>query len=196
MSVDSSQLGPLPSPEVPTVSEAVTVASSDSAWLTDGSEQKLHPNYIPCERLVGWIVVGVLGFLIILGVGLLFWLNDWPALAFVIIGVLALVILGGLCWLAHFWPAIEYRYRSYRVSATGVQILKGVLWRSVMDVPKSRVQHTDVNQGPIERKFGLAHLVIHTAGTISASVKLEGLGHETAVAIRDHLMESDSGDAV
>jgi membrane protein YdbS with pleckstrin-like domain len=166
------------------------------AWLSDASEQRLHPNFVPCERLAGWIVTAVLGGGSVVGVVLLYlFVVESVAVNGVLAGI-ALVLVALLCWSAHGWPPIDYRHRSFRVSDTGIQIHKGVLWRSVMDVPISRVQHTDVNQGPIERRFGLAHLIIHTAGTTSASVRLEGLGHETAVAIRDHLVVSDSDDAV
>ncbi len=172
------------------------VVAGPPAWLGDASERRLDPKFVSCERLVGWIVAAVLGGGIVTGVALLYLFVDLPPQVNLVMVAIALILVVALCWTAHCWPPIDYRHRSYRVSDTGIEIRKGVLWRSVMDVPKSRVQHTDVNQGPIERRFGLAHLVIHTAGTISASVKLEGLGHEAAVAIRDHLVAVDSDDAV
>ena len=53
----------------------------------------------------------------------------------------------------------------YRVDADEIEIWSGVLWRQAVVVPRSRVQHIDVSQGPIERSYGLATLSIHTAGT-------------------------------
>lgn len=114
-----------------------------------------------------------------------------------------LVTLGGfvaifglqLGW-AMAWPALRYRYASYRVNERGLQIKDGVVWRSVTTVPKSRVQHTDVTQGPLARGFGLAALVIHTAGTEHASVTLNGLPRDVAFAIRNHLINVDGDDAV
>jgi membrane protein YdbS with pleckstrin-like domain len=58
------------------------------------------------------------------------------------------------------------------------------------------VQHTDVSQGPLERRFGLGTLVIYTAGTAHSRVNLEGLDHEVARRIRAHLLPKDEGDAV
>ena len=60
-------------------------------------------------------------------------------------------------------------------------------------MPRSRIQHTDVTQGPYERRFGLATLVVYTAGTENASITIEGLSHETALAVRDALLAR--GDA-
>jgi hypothetical protein len=58
------------------------------------------------------------------------------------------------------------------------------------------VQHIDVTQGPIERRFELGTLVIYTAGTDHAKVALAGLEHGRALAIREHLLPSGAGDAV
>jgi membrane protein YdbS with pleckstrin-like domain len=58
------------------------------------------------------------------------------------------------------------------------------------------VQHTDVSQGPLERRYGLGTRVIFTAGTDHARVDLKGLDHATALAIRDHLLPRGGDDAV
>ena len=58
------------------------------------------------------------------------------------------------------------------------------------------MQHTDVSQGPLERRFGLATLVVHTAGTAHASVELPGLQHAVAIEVRDFLVTAGRGDAV
>ena len=102
--------------------------------------------------------------------------------------VLALSAAGAAaCWQ---WPAVRYRHIRYRLDAHGVTIRRGVVWRTVTSVPTSRVQHTDVSRGPLERCFDLATLVVHTAGTRDASVSLSGLGHRAALALRDRLMEA------
>ena len=54
-------------------------------------------------------------------------------------------------------------------------------------MPFGRVQHIDVDQGPLERAFHLATLTVHTAGSHNASVSLPGLAHEDAVAMREEI---------
>jgi membrane protein YdbS with pleckstrin-like domain len=71
-----------------------------------------------------------------------------------------------------------------------------VIWRAVSNVPRSRVQHTDVAQGPLDRKYGLGKLIIYTAGTQHSRVELPGLEHQTALAIRDHLLPRQAADVV
>ena len=115
----------------------------------------------------------------------------------ILFGLVSLVLASFLVTgLSLWWPALSYRYTAYRVSERGMRIRRGVVWRTVSSVPRSRVQHTDVSQGPIERMFGLATLVIYTAGTHHASVLLSGLAHDTALRIRDHLIAGGEDDAV
>ena len=94
------------------------------------------------------------------------------------------------------WPALRYRHTAYSVSDDAIRIRSGVIWRAVHTVPRSRVQHTDVSQGPVQRAFDLATLTIYTAGTQYASVSLDGLTHPLALAVRDHLIVGGSDDAV
>jgi membrane protein YdbS with pleckstrin-like domain len=52
-------------------------------------------------------------------------------------------------------------------------------------VPYVRVQHLDVKRGPVDKLFGTATLVIHTAGTHNSVVTVPGLTPERAAEIRD-----------
>ena len=77
-------------------------------------------------------------------------------------------------WLSYVWPEVHYRHLSYVLDAEGIEIRSGVWWREVISVPRSRVQHIDVSQGPMERSFGLGRLVVYTAGTDHSRVELAG----------------------
>jgi membrane protein YdbS with pleckstrin-like domain len=114
-----------------------------------------------------------------------------PAAAQVAVWLTCVAILA---FLSVQWPRWEYRRKSYRVDHVGIEIRQGVLWRTITSVPRSRVQHTDVSQGPLQRRFGLATLTIHTAGTRDASVELSGLARADALRIRDYLIEGRSVD--
>ena len=82
--------------------------------------------------------------------------------------------MAALAWQLYRWPAISYRFASYRLDASGFEIRRGVYWRTITNVPRSRVQHTDVSQGPLERRFGLGTLVIYTAGTHALAGDIAG----------------------
>lgn len=82
-------------------------------------------------------------------------------------------------------PARRYNARGYQISADRLRVVRGILFRSDTVVPFSRVQHIDVDQGPIERFFGIASLTLHTAGNHNASVALPGLGEDLAREMRE-----------
>lgn len=88
-------------------------------------------------------------------------------------------------------PARRYLARGYQLGADRLRVVRGVLWRHDTVVPFGRVQHIDVDQGPLERLFGIATLTLHTAGNHNASIALPGLGEplarEMREAIRAHI---------
>ena len=49
------------------------------------------------------------------------------------------------------------------------------------------MQHLDVKHGPLARRFGLATLVLHTAGTRDSAVSVPGLDADDAAHLREVL---------
>ena len=161
-----------------------------------GVSRQLDPRVIDVDRLVGWITFASLCgplllvlLFILLSRGSPAWVKAASTTGWVSLSAL-------LIWFAQWWPPIAYRYASYTVDERGIEIRRGVVWRSVTNVPRTRVQHTDVSQGPIERSHGLGTLAIHTAGTEHALVSLDGLAYSDALALRDHLLPRGAVDAV
>ncbi len=156
--------------------------------IADGIEHVLDPSWVELQRIVGWIVWAVLTPLLLGVVGIAVFAGSLSAIldALLLVCWISMSVL--LAWLAHNWPPIEYRHFRYRIDAQGIDIRLGVVWRRVISVPRSRVQHIDVAQGPLERRYGLASLSIYTAGTEFAKVDLPGLPYARAVRIRDHLL--------
>jgi uncharacterized protein len=153
--------------------------------------QCLDPRYVPLQREVGRIVTAAMSVALLAGLFVLLTPRRWPwCVALWFVGTMA------IAWMSHVWPTIEYRHTSYRIDDDGIEIRSGVYWRRVMNVPRARVQHTDVAQGPLERRHGLGRLVIYTAGTEHSRVELPGLEHQAALAIRDRLLPREASDAV
>lgn len=163
--------------------------------LADGVRRQLDPRWITVQRVHSAIFLVILAAISFVAV-----LSVWAASGILVLGLLLLplwlVLIGGLGWHLQRWPAIAYRHTSYRVDETGLEITRGVYWRAITNVPRSRIQHTDVSQGPLERRHGLGTLVVYTAGTQHSEVKLPGLEFTVAQRIRAHLLPRDHGDAV
>lgn len=163
--------------------------------VADGIARPLDPRVIVLDRIAGYIFTGCVSGVFAVTT-LITWLaadERWVPIALTILWP---IVTGGLWWLSYAWPAVDYRHQSYAVDPRGIEIRHGVFWRSVENVPRSRVQHIDVSQGPLERRFGLGKLSIYTAGTEYALVSLRGLPHERALRIRDHLLPGETQDAV
>lgn len=168
-------------------------ADPDPAPIADGVLRQLDPNTIRVERTASWIFSAIVGLFLLIQLIVNLFGGPWR----IALGLALTIGVGGfLAWLSHRWPEISYRHTFYRVDTQGIEIRRGVLWRRTITVPKSRVQHTDVSQGPLQRTYALGTLVVYTAGTDHAKVELPGLSYARAMRIRDHLLPSGGDDAV
>ena len=159
-------------------------------------ERRLDPEYMPFQRCVGWIVTATLSAAMLAAVGILWLAADLPRWVSALLIPAWLLFTLGIGWLSYAWPAVHYRHTSYVLDAEGIEIRSGVWWREIISVPRSRVQHIDVSQGPMERSYGLGRLVLYTAGTAHSRVELQGLSYAVAFALRNHLLPRGSDDAV
>lgn len=82
-------------------------------------------------------------------------------------------------------PPRRYRAWGYALADDELRIAYGIWTQIETHVPLARVQHIDVSQGPIERRYGVCRLILHTAGSANSRVVLPGLSRAAAEAIRD-----------
>ncbi len=157
-----------------------------------GDFEKLDFRSVKLERIAWRILVGMVS-IVLLGVWLLTGLVfrgtfdrfQWIGLACVS-GVIA-----GLIGLAKIIPERTYAATSWKLKPQGLEIRRGIWWRHRIFIPASRIQHTDVQQGPIERRFELATLVVNTGGTHEPSISLSGITLEKAEHLRDRLSQKN-----
>ncbi|WP_251358502.1 PH domain-containing protein [Kangiella sp. TOML190] len=149
--------------------------------------QSLSPKSITITRIIFSIFsIGVLALAVFIAVVS----GEWTRFGY---GLVAAILL----WLfGFFWSKKRYDYSRWWFSEEGLYLQRGVFWRKRILVPQNRVQHTDVAQGPLDRKYHLGKLVVHTAGTRDASVTLSGVELEVANELRDRLIDSEQTDAV
>ena len=192
-------MSPASAPEVePAPGEPGSVLSvrldSPEPLQADGRPQPLDPRHVPCARLGGALFAALL----LLGAGIGFAYaalgTETSRVALSWIGCLGVALLALVSLSAWLYPPLEYRHCSWRLSPFGLEIRRGVWFRHALSVPRARVQHADVERGPLERRFDLATLVVHTAGHQHSEIRLEGLQHRTALAIRDYLLAHEEHD--
>jgi hypothetical protein len=110
-------------------------------------------------------------------------LRETPVPPGLVTGIVAALALAAVLAL----PARRYRAWSYHEGEDELDIRHGLLFRVRTVVPFGRVQHIDVSQGPVERRYGVATLILHTAGTRGAAVSLPGLAHAEAERMRERI---------
>ena len=81
-----------------------------------------------------------------------------------------------------------------RIDGKVLETKHGIWFRIHQLLPLSRLQHVDLHSGPVERSFGLASLLLHTAGTQHASIVVPGLDAREAGRLRDELVAMIGGD--
>ncbi|MFJ6987388.1 MULTISPECIES: PH domain-containing protein [unclassified Streptomyces] len=121
----------------------------------------------------------------------------WLGLAAVAAGVLP-GVFAGPAWAAFAllplalmgwgWVLLGRNWRSWRYAerADDLLISRGVLWHEETVVPYGRMQLVEVTSGPVERRFGLAAVQLHTAAAAS-DARIPGLDPAEAERLRDRL---------
>ena len=109
-------------------------------------------------------------------------------LAFVHLWLVAVVALVTVVLIAWGWVVVGRTVRSwgYAERAEDVLVTSGVLRRQLVVVPYGRMQFVDVTAGPLDRKFGLATVQLHTAAA-ATDATIPGLVPTEAARLRDRL---------
>lgn len=169
-------------------------APSEAAAAEDAA-----PLQVLEQRVIAyWLVVGVFGALVLAGMawaGLLFAHNArWEHTDLLQWALVALVGLR-LLW-ALLAPTLAYNRWRYRVDPELLLMRYGIFFHEERLVPVRRMQHVDLTRGPIERLFGLATLVVYTAGNEGSAFRVPGLSATTAQALRDRILASRGDDVL
>ena len=160
---------------------AVDVGSQSPAQWSE----RLHRDWQPLPARA-WRVFQLVGLLTAAPPALLLWWvaerhlpAPWDGWSWLLpMGVVLCAV-----WLSHK----RHRWTFWKLDADGFAVRRGRIWQWDTRVPMGRVQHIDLKRGPLERAFGLASLVVHTAGTRLAGLDLSGIDHADAERVRDLL---------
>ncbi|RRQ52701.1 PH domain-containing protein [Sphingorhabdus wooponensis] len=135
----------------------------------------LDPAFITTSRIA--TALGLLPFVI--GAGVLEFAQLLPPGSFLV------PILLVYAFVVFTVPARKYRHWGYDMGTDRLRVVRGYMFYRDTIVPFARIQHIDVDQGPIDRRYGLATLTVHTAGNHNSTVALPGLAHPDALAMRE-----------
>lgn len=158
---------PAPTPEI-----------SDEARSRLGAEglRPVSPKLVPARYLAG-IPGYVIGVLLTIGAIVAGVLTGWWWLHLVAVLPLILVVQG-----LALTPR-RVRAIGYRDAEEDLTIALGVMFRTVHTIPYGRVQSVKIDEGPVDRRYGLAKLTLSTAHD-GAGVTLPGLPKDEAERLR------------
>jgi uncharacterized protein len=137
---------------------------------------RVSPRLATLRRLVGAATV----LLVLAAAAVLLWMvAPWLAAVGVLVGLVA------LCW---GWVVVGRSVRSwgYAERAEDLLVTRGVLRRQLVVVPYGRMQFVDVTAGPLDRRFGLSTVQLHTAAA-ATDAQIPGLVPAEAARLRDRL---------
>jgi len=152
--------------------------------------ETLHPRI----RLV-WIARAVLGAAV-LGFAVLAVDSVLVSLPIAVpVAVVSIALSLGIAY-----AVIQYARWKFELQDDALYLERGVITFVETAVPFVRVQHVDTQFGPIERALGLSSVVVYTAGSRNADVRIPGLTPDRARRLQDTLrelaVESEAEDAV
>ncbi len=153
---------------------------------------KLHPGAKWQFRIGGYvlgILVLIFGSFAIIGAAAV--LKSWAIGLTLLIILLVIIIVG-----AEIFAQMTYNRWFYELTAEGVRLERGIIWKRYSTIPYARIQNVDVHRGIIARIAGFSSIMIQTAG-YSAQPHAEGqipaVGVEEAEQIRGLLMQKITG---
>ncbi|MBO4248120.1 PH domain-containing protein [Halomicrobium sp. IBSBa] len=112
--------------------------------------------------------------------------------------IAAVVVVAAVLGTVH--AVLRFRRWRFEIQDDALFLVRGVVTQVDTSVPYVRLQHTDTQRGPVERLVGLSSVVVYTAGTRGADIRIPGLRPERATELREQLRElaaeSEATDAV
>lgn len=145
--------------------------------------ERLDPRAKTLWRVVGAIESGVMALIGLLCAWALLTFTDTPLILGILPVLIAIALVVVLVVVA---PAIRWQRWRYEIRETEVDLQRGMLYVTRTLVPLARVQHVDTQQGPLERSFGLATVIFHTA---AGPNRIPALADQVAARVRDRIAE-------
>lgn len=115
-------------------------------------------------------------------------LDSWPVEIPILLPALFLMLGCYSQWLVER----QWKRWTYELRDVDLVLTWGVVHQTRRVVARDRIQHLDINSGPIDRRFGLVQVVVYVAGGPVASIP--GLVPEEAETLRSALLAGRGED--
>ena len=149
---------------------------------------------LPAKALLVWRVRSGFALLIIIGVlvaaDLVIRQSVEPAFPPLVLPALIALAAFAVGWM---WTRLAWRAMGWRLDDRTFETRSGVYWKTWKGIPRDRVQFVEVTSGPLQRHYGLATLVVRTAGVRTPAVSVNDLAADVAERLRVELSPEAPG---
>lgn len=84
---------------------------------------------------------------------------------------------------------VGFSKRKYALREKDISYKSGIFFKKTTTVPFSRVQHVEVDEGPVSRIFKLASINVFTAGDSSNDLEIKGIEKIEALRIKEFISQ-------
>jgi len=169
------------------VSEAVFINESvDEPSLPQASDityESLAPTYAR-TMIIEWLTVWVIIAVVNTGLNFFTPVETWAFIKWWLIVPLVLAALS-----VFLWAPMVANARGFALRDRDIHYKSGIIWRKTVSLPFNRIQHVELESGPLERIFKLTTLKFFTAGGGSADMKIPALSFSRASTLRAFVMD-------
>lgn len=140
-------------------------------------------------RTAGWCIIQ--GILLLIGLSVYFlgepFKKTWPWI--LIFGVWALQAV------YFFWMVRKrFHQEGYALREKDIIHTKGYWVRTELTVPYNRVQHVEIEQGPLARALGLGSISVYTSGDNGGDLSISGIEYPEAERIKQFIAQKVGQD--
>lgn len=150
-------------------------AAPDTGWV------RVSPRLATARRIVALGAVGLVTLVAVVAAAASAQAGV-PAWVAPLVAVVGLLLAGWLWWLI----GRQVRALGYAERGDDLLVTRGIMFRELVIVPYGRMQLVDVQAGPLDRRFGIARLQLHTAAA-TTDASIPGLPTAEAGRLRDQL---------
>ncbi|WND03784.1 PH domain-containing protein [Temperatibacter marinus] len=131
----------------------------------------------------------------------------WLALPFIPTIIIMLISNSDKWLITQWWSPFMYllpvlvmqlllgpimRAKGYAIRDHDIHYQSGLIWRKVVTLPFNRIQHVEIESGPVDRLFKLSEVKIFTAGGGKTDMAIPGLEFAKATELRDYIVHKAS----
>ncbi len=166
------------------------VSMTELPSVDEVSVHKLHQDYLGVLLMYNTIfsILLLAGGLFLIGI------NGWWTSITIWLGILGFWLL---------WTVFNviltikgFHRKGYAIRERDVIYQSGWIVQRQITIPFHRIQHSEWNQGLVERMFGLAELVVYTAGGSSSDLTIPGLLPDEAKRLSNYIIRKSGGEDV